>query len=203
MSNYNPNIPQPTDRLNVSQTQLLQNFGQLDTSFGIDHYKFSDLTANNGFHNQVTTPGYVANPPTGLPPVTTNNPVMYGFQVTAPLGILQFSRGPNNAVPTPITQIHSTAAATVIGATTTINILDFTGIPFAIALAAATNTTSPLGLSRLFMIVWTGAAFFITQLSPQGSVFFFTSSGSTLQLSNTGNTPLNNVYWSLDFLRIG
>lgn len=57
MSIYNPNIPQPTDDLSDSQGQLLQNFNKADTSFGTDHYRFSDLTVNNGYHQRVTLPG--------------------------------------------------------------------------------------------------------------------------------------------------
>jgi len=49
---FNPNIPQATDRLAKSQQDLLQNNQQLDTSFGINHYTFSDLTVNNGMHKQ-------------------------------------------------------------------------------------------------------------------------------------------------------
>jgi hypothetical protein len=49
---FNPNIPQATDRLAKSQQDLLQNNQQLNTSFGINHYAFSDLTANNGMHKQ-------------------------------------------------------------------------------------------------------------------------------------------------------
>jgi len=48
-----PNIPQPTDDQSNSQGQLLGNNQQLDTSFAVDHYAFSDLTANNGKHKAV------------------------------------------------------------------------------------------------------------------------------------------------------
>lgn len=51
---FNPNIPQATDLLEDSQAALLNNNTSLDTSFGIDHTTFSDLTANNGFHKQLT-----------------------------------------------------------------------------------------------------------------------------------------------------
>lgn len=47
---YNPNIPQPGDLLSVSQNDIKTNFLSADNSFGTNHYKFSDLTANNGKH---------------------------------------------------------------------------------------------------------------------------------------------------------
>jgi hypothetical protein len=53
---FKNNIPLPTDNLSVSQGDLLGNNAQLDTSFGIDHYTFSDLTSNNGFHKKSTYP---------------------------------------------------------------------------------------------------------------------------------------------------
>jgi hypothetical protein len=50
---FNASIPQATDRLAKSQQDLLQNNQQLDTSFGINHFAFSDPTAFNGMHKQV------------------------------------------------------------------------------------------------------------------------------------------------------
>ena len=99
---FNPNIPTAPQKLSVSQPLLLANNQQLDTSFGIDHYKYSDATANNGFHNSVTTPG--DQPVTD--PVTVANPVFYALENTVNLGLLQYSRGPSNAVPTPVMSLH-------------------------------------------------------------------------------------------------
>lgn len=49
---YHPNIPQATDDPTVSQSQLLDNFGKMNTDFAINHVA---LTAggNNGFHKLV------------------------------------------------------------------------------------------------------------------------------------------------------
>jgi|ERR1700754_1236816 len=74
MSIYNPNIPQPTDELSDSQGQILQNFNKADSSFGTDHYRFSDLTVNNGFHQRVTFPG---NAPAPTP--AANYGAMFGI----------------------------------------------------------------------------------------------------------------------------
>lgn len=46
---YNPNIPQPTDRLTNSQGDILTNFSELNTIFGINHIPFS-VTPNSGRH---------------------------------------------------------------------------------------------------------------------------------------------------------
>jgi len=63
-STYNPNIPQPNDVLDVSQGDILKNFMQLDTTYGIDHFKFSDGTLNNGYHQFVHLAAQLANPAT-------------------------------------------------------------------------------------------------------------------------------------------
>ncbi len=52
---YNPSIPQPTNLISNSQSQLLANFGQLNTQFGVDHDKFNTGSGNGtGWHKQVT-----------------------------------------------------------------------------------------------------------------------------------------------------
>ena len=53
MSFYNPNIPQSTDFLSDSQQDIQSNFQQLDTSFGLNHFPFSNVTANNGKHSYI------------------------------------------------------------------------------------------------------------------------------------------------------
>lgn len=50
---YQANIPQPNDFLDESQSDLLNNFTVLDSSFAKNHYTFSDLTTNAGKHKFV------------------------------------------------------------------------------------------------------------------------------------------------------
>lgn len=51
---FNPNIPQATDLISVSQGQLLTNNQQLDTLFDIDHVTWDDATtADRGKHRAV------------------------------------------------------------------------------------------------------------------------------------------------------
>ncbi len=52
---YNANIPQATDLISVSQGQILANFSQLNTQFGIDHVAFNPGSGNgDGHHKQAT-----------------------------------------------------------------------------------------------------------------------------------------------------
>ncbi len=50
---FNPNIPQPTDNLSVSQGQFLTNNIALNTVFGVDHIDFTNVTAQKGFHKTI------------------------------------------------------------------------------------------------------------------------------------------------------
>ena len=61
---YNQNIPQPTDRLKISQADLLANFQELFTFFGVNHYNFGDQDA--GKHKFLQLPIQGVAPATGL-----------------------------------------------------------------------------------------------------------------------------------------
>lgn len=52
-SNYQPNIPTGTVPLDQDYLNVQGNFQQLDTSFGVDHFPFSNTTGNNGYHGAV------------------------------------------------------------------------------------------------------------------------------------------------------
>lgn len=124
---YNPNIPNPTDLLSNSQGQIKTNFSTANTSFGVDHYAFDNATPNNGFHNKVTTPLIAGS----AHPTTTTNPIFYAMQDTVNLGVLQYSRGPSNMWPTPVTCFQSSSSPISILNGATANILDFTGVTWA------------------------------------------------------------------------
>ena len=51
---FDPSIPQPTDFLDNSQGDLLTNYGQLNTQFGVNHVAFDDASADKGKHKFVT-----------------------------------------------------------------------------------------------------------------------------------------------------
>lgn len=55
MTTYNSNIPQPTDLISNSQSQILGNFDQLNTQFAIDHTAFNTGSGNgDGYHKKTT-----------------------------------------------------------------------------------------------------------------------------------------------------
>ena len=55
-SQYNPNIPQPTDLLSNSQPQLLVNFQSLQAWIDVNHVDYADNLGNAGKHLYVTMP---------------------------------------------------------------------------------------------------------------------------------------------------
>lgn len=197
---YTRNQPVASDDLDVSQPFLVNNNNGADDSFGIDHYKFSDLTANNGFHNKVTTPAYVATPPTGLAPVTITAPIFYSFQDLAAIGVIQYSRGPSNAVPTPVTSLQSSSVAFPMAPSTSVNILNFSGLTAAICnvYAFGTNTLATI-TSATATVYWNGTTM---SVSTQTGGLQFGASGSTLVLVTSPATTLTDVRWTLNFERI-
>lgn len=207
---YKPNIPIATDFLSVSQVDILNNFTVLNTAFGIDHYDFADLTADRGKHNQITLPEIVgAVDPTTLADETK----FYALQKTANLGLLQFSRGEGDAVPTPVTSFQSPNTAQTINFGTAQNILDFTGMPNSIFILYSVYTVSTTESLAIWMGQWKGApdnSFVLA--SPSNPVYRFGASGTSVSMDSSGNIlRMNNTsgsinatafYWTLKFQRI-
>jgi hypothetical protein len=60
---YVPTIPQAGDIPSQSQPQILENFGQANTLFNVNHYTFNDPTvANRGKHRYIVMPRLAAGP---------------------------------------------------------------------------------------------------------------------------------------------
>lgn len=198
---YQPGIPTGTVNLDVDYLNLQGNFQQANIVYGTDHYPFDNATPNQGFHNLVTTPPVVNNPPDGLPPATAANPKFYAFQQYAAIGVLQYSRGPTNRVPTPLTTLQSTSTPIAIPPGNRVNVLDFTGMTIAIANLYVFDSVT-LSSRNLGIIFWssTGGVLVNNQISNQGLVA--SSTGNVLQILNTTAQPRNSVFWTLQFMRI-
>lgn len=200
MSSYNANIPLPTDNISDSQQDLLNNFAQLDTSFGIDHYTFSNATPDNGKHNQVTTPIISGS---AHPTTSASEAKMYAMEDIPAVGLLQYSRGPSNAIPTPITKLQAPSAITLLPAGTT-NILNFSGMTRCIGTLYFGSMTAAIDLGDTFTqtFLWTGSALRIQNQISVATTFNLVVSGTTLQLANITGVTVNNVYWTLELHRM-
>lgn len=222
MSLYTRNQPMGTDPLDISQPFLTNNTNAADDAFGTDHYKFSDTTSSRGFHNQVTTPNFLASPSVlpNVKPTTTTNPIFYGFGQldgagipTTALGVLQYSRGINNAVPTPLTSIQSAAGFFNIANNTSTPILDFKGITNAIAemtIVSKQVTSTFYAVQKTIKVFFQNPSslgpnsFFSFDPTAQGPTGVFLSQvGATtvLQLTNNFGSALD-LCWVLRFYRI-
>ncbi len=197
---YQPGIPTGTVNLDVDYLNLQGNFQQANIVYGQDHYPFDNATPNQGFHNLVTTPPVVNNPPDALPPAT---PVgicrFYAYQKYAAMGILQWSRGPNNALPTPLTNIYGGPVS--IASLASANIMDFVGFTRVTCILSAFNdsaTSNKNGVDAY--VVYSQGTFNVTTGTP-GSLSAG-SSGTVLQLKNNTGGTLGSVYWALQFIRV-
>jgi hypothetical protein len=214
-SNFNPAIPLANDRLAKSQQDLLLNNGQLDTSFGVDHYPFSDQTSNNGFHNTVTQPLILAVPPSVTPahPTTGTNAIIYAMQDSTNIGVIQYSKGPiykgNQPAPTPITELHSPSTPIVLLSGGLTNVLDMTGVFQMVGTLYMMNYGSAPAANSLNIsdFLWNGNGgngfkFLNRTTTSGGAGLIGTSSGTILQIQNTNASPANNVFWTLRMHRI-
>lgn len=214
MTTFNPNKPQPGDKLNKSQLDLLLNNQQLDISFQEDHYTFSNGTTNNGKHNQMTTP--LIDPPAHHT-TAPDEPKIYAMQDSANLGVLQYSRGGSDAVPTPLTSLHS-GTPFAMATNEIVQLFDFTGLTYAFCIFMAkgfqaAGATNPI--SGFAQLSWDGtrlscwnptAAKFgtnpIVAIAPRiRALPEFTNDASPLfSIQNAGGS-ITDVTWTIQFLR--
>lgn len=200
---FNPNIPQPGDKLSDSQQELLDNNGFLNTGFGIDHYTFSDATANNGKHNKVTTPIIVG----GVDPITAvDEPIFFANKRSASFPTIQFSRGASNAVSSPVTLLQSPAVAIVLAPSTSIDVLDLTGISFAHGLFIASSTSvTPVNMTfERFKWGPAVANSLTAQVDGSGTLrLFFATAPDRLILRNTSaSVAVTDIFWTLQLYRV-
>ncbi len=201
---YLRNEPIATDDLDVSQPKLANNTNASDDSFGVDHYKFSDLTSNNGFHNTVTTPLIIG----AAHPATTTNPIFYAMEDTANIGLLQYSRGPNSAVPSPVTYLQAGVPFVSFPNGTAVNILDFTGISKAVFTLYYGNMDPANPYNKEDLIWWYANGSPANVFNGVTNSFinngpFATNTGSILQIFvRSAGVTLSNGYWALKFHRI-
>lgn len=200
---FNPNIPQPTDLLSTSQVDLLNNNGFLDSVFVIDHYTFSDPTIDAGKHNTVTTPN--VHSPAGHPATVVGNPKIYGMQDSANIGVIQYSRGPNSAPPTPLTTLQSLTTGIPLAPGAATNVLDLTGLTFFYGIVMACDLSNPpVSLPQLGIVSWNGppAPIGLFQNFSTISSLSIGFLGNIIIVKNTGGVAIPKVYWTLQMLRI-
>lgn len=203
---YNNAIPQPGDNLSASQSQILNNFAQLNTSFGIDHYPFTDNTVNLGKHNQVSQPPI---DPLAHPATAAGEIKLYNMNDAAAIGSLQYSRGPSSAVPSPVTYLQSPAAALAIGGGATFNIVDLNaitdfcgGMVYVWGVSQANQALHTMGSSMFLYNSFGGGPTKTLTLSTDVTSINFTiqTSGTIIQVLNDATDRFYR--WAVQFYRI-
>lgn len=200
MAVFTPNIPQATDLLSDSQPQIKNNFDSTANTINDDHYGPADLTANLGKHRAVTSP--TPSPATHY--ATTTDTKLYGMQDAVAIGNIQYSRGPSNAVPTPVTCLQSSSAAISVSTTPGTTILNFTGLPYCYGYVIATGITATSNRTQIvYSFFWDGSigeADVMTNLYTSQVVIQFV--GADLNMVAQPAKTFTNVAWTLEFKRI-
>lgn len=199
---YQPGIPTGTVNLDVDYQNLQGNFEQANIVYGTDHYPFDNASPNLGRHNLVTTPPVVNNPPDGLPPSTPAGVCkFYGFQPYSAIGLLQFSRGPNNAIPTPLTSLNGGPIS--INSTETANIIDLAGVTRCMLMLSGFNDAPLLADKKPLngFVVFSQGTSNLNSIGGAGSMFAVMT-GTVLGIRNATPSTAGAYYWTITFIRI-
>jgi hypothetical protein len=199
---YQKGIPTGIVNLDVDYLNVQGNFQQANIVYGTDHYPFDNATPNQGFHNLVTTPPVVNNPPDGLPPMTAAGILkFYAFQQYEAFGPLQWSRGQSNAIPTPLTSLHGGPISIASGAT--VPIIDLAGMTRVMLMISAFND-APLSADKKPLNAFVAFSQGTSQLGTGGSLGAMSAvmNGTVLGIKNNTATTAGAVYWTLTFIRI-
>lgn len=73
MSSFNPNIPQPTDKILQSFYQLRGNFNAINSVFGVNHVALTQDTTISGMHTVLTLRPQTADPTTSADEIALYN----------------------------------------------------------------------------------------------------------------------------------
>ena len=197
---YQTASPAPNDDLDVSVTDIQQNFLTANTVFDIDHYPFDDLTANKGFHHTVTSPDQTT------APAATVNAQFFGLEQTANLGTLQYSKRSITAydaspIPSPITYIQSIAPLVTLTTGIPSLVFDFTGITAGIFTLKVLAYSPILPSNSISVdVFWNGSTLAIPPYFVPTSVIIPSVAGNILyigyvQILPAG--PTTDVMWTL------
>jgi len=96
MPTYQPNIPQASNLISISQNDILENFQQLNTAWNVDHSAFN--LASQGQHTKVTLTAPIANP-------NKATPIASLYTKAAPTTILSDLYYQNNSTSNDVVQL--------------------------------------------------------------------------------------------------
>ena len=194
---YNPSIPQPSDLISNSQSDILDNFSVINTDFGEDHVAFTE-GSNQGKHDKVTSVGQASH----LAPAIATDILLYSYEESTETGTIHFSTGAaatKSEVPTPLTAFHGTEVGWAGGGS--FEVFDCTGLG-----VAAIDMYCWRGDGKYVwgVALWDGSSFVnssassfnqLNQSSP--TTLKFKPSGSKILVENTGAIAAQDTWWTL------
>lgn len=184
-------MPISGDTLGGTRDRIKTNFQLIKSVFDENHYTFG--LGGQGKHRFVTTPDQITDSITAA-----NEPKMYARATSINAGVLQYSRGGSNAIPTPLTSLHSSGGVVVAPDAST-PVLNFAGMPRAMAMVYAFDTSS--AKRGLAYVWWNGATLRVENLVSTASQIQALFSGTTLNLRNADLVNPMTIYWTLDLKR--
>lgn len=188
---YTPVIPVSGETLGGTRDRIRTNFELIQSTFSENHVPIGAL--NGGNHTVIRS----VNQST-VPTTPVDEPALYATNDGNSLGVLHYSRGGSDAVPTPLTGLHSPSTPIVLANNATTNMVDFTGITVAAFQVNAVNLSGILP-SYTGTLWWNGAV--VAPVFPQGG-FTLALAGNVLQLQNISGGAYNDVYWTINLLRV-
>lgn len=199
---FNPNIPQPSDNLSVSQGNLLTNFSTINTYFGRDHFAFN-AGSNNGYHQQVNMPGKSSPPSAAI----SSGGVIWGKTLTTssncgPAWAMQSGTG----YTVPVVYNIGSVSVTAGNSSTPNNVNNFSGIAQMMGMVYAfdlSNFTRTL-ISPFWWdgtnINFPGGSTGDGQVPSGGALLYFQGSGSQAQIVCKNITTTINVRYIGDLI---
>ena len=192
---YTLNEPVATEFLSVSQPKLRNNTNGADTSFGTDHYAFSNLSANNGKHN------IIQSVPVASHPTTTTDTKTYSLVAQENIPPLLFTKGTSDVVATPLTRVNSASALFTFNPGT-IQLLDFLDAPYCngTVIFTGVNSSAVASMGMYGFLFNTNSSSNTFGILTVGAVTL-SFIGTVLSMTNAGNA-ITNFCWTIDFNRI-
>jgi hypothetical protein len=189
---YKDNIPQPTDKPSNSQNDFLINFGQLNTIFDANHYKYDHgVAADRGKHKYVTYVDQVAVDPVAL----GTDWISYAKDTPIGTGPAPFTRSATQIYSMPIV---IDAGDIAVPSGNDQNLFDMTGQPpmmgFIYVLDVAT-----INRSRFALFIWNGVVVAVNtsqQLSGSTVITEIGTTGTWFTLDTTANRTWRTKIWA-------
>jgi len=124
------------------------------------------------------------------------------MQDSVNLGLLQFSRPPNNGTPSPITLLQSPTTPIIVADNASTNVLDASGLTILHGVLWALNVVSTRR-QRASQVYWDGSNWVIyTDFTEKSTSLIFGATGSTLFIKNDSSGASMSIFWTLQIFKV-